>query len=58
MREGKKQRQVWGVHEFATRVLIIYLQMHDKFLLMSFGYLIRSLKWIAFLAKIYKSRLL
>jgi hypothetical protein len=44
MREGRKQRQVWGVCEFATGVLIIYLQMHDKFLLMSLGYLIGSLK--------------
>jgi hypothetical protein len=58
MREGKKQRQVWGVREFAIGVLIIYLQMHDKFLLMSHGYLIGSLKWIAFLARIYKSWLL
>jgi hypothetical protein len=57
MREWKKQRQVLGVREFATGVLIIYLQMHDKFLLMSHGYLSRSLKWITFLAKIYKIRL-
>jgi hypothetical protein len=52
MIEGRKQRQVWGIHEFTTKILIIYLQMHDKFLLMSLGYLTGSLKWITFLARI------
>ncbi len=50
--------QAWGVHEFAIGLLIIYLQMHDKFLLMSLGYLTGSSKCIAFLARICKSWLL